>query len=329
MIVKKEQKNEKNTDFARHNLLRKKEFPKLKELYTNLRKKYDDLPLTLQRKELFLPDYIFNKKLSSLEAISKYLIEDCDLSIKEASNLLSRTNKNIWYAYNSSKKKLDKFSVKKTKFLIPTSVVKNLHLGVLESIVFYLKDEVNLPFHKIADILERDDRTVYTAYKKAKSKGGIKNKNEVKKFKEISELFYLFSKFSQKFNPSFILAEFEKDPFIPLSILSNKLGILEAVTKFLVENYNLSISEICSLLDRDYASIWNAYNSSKKKVPDKFSSFSNISIPLSIFKNRELVESLVVYLKEVFEFSYHKIALLLNRDDRTIWTVYQRAKKKK
>jgi hypothetical protein len=42
-----------------------------------------------------------------------------------------------------------------------------------------------------------------------------------------------------------------------------------------------------------------------------------------------IFESLVGYMKDSLELSYHKIALLLNRDDRTIWTVYQRAKKKK
>ena len=156
MIVKRGQKNENNRIFASQQIKRKKEFPKLKDLYSNLRKKYDDLPVILQTKGLFLPDFIFSKKLSSLEAISKYLIENCNLSIKEASVLLSRTNKNIWYAYNSSKK-LDRFTIKKSKFLIPSYIFKNLHLGVLESIVVYLKDELDLPFHKIADIVHRDD----------------------------------------------------------------------------------------------------------------------------------------------------------------------------
>jgi hypothetical protein len=34
-------------------------------------------------------------------------------------------------------------------------------------------------------------------------------------------------------------------------------------------------------------------------------------------------------LKEEKEMTYHKIAEALNRDDRTIWTVYNRAKKKR
>ena len=55
-----------------------------------------------------------------------------------------------------------------------------------------------------------------------------------------------------------------------------------------------------------------------------------ISIPISAFKNRKLgmLESCVVYLKDKCKLSYHEIAVLLNRDDRTIWTSYNKAKKK-
>jgi len=38
---------------------------------------------------------------------------------------------------------------------------------------------------------------------------------------------------------------------------------------------------------------------------------------------------MVEYLKEHEALSFHQIAALTNRDDRTIWTVYSRAKKKR
>jgi DNA-binding CsgD family transcriptional regulator len=34
------------------------------------------------------------------------------------------------------------------------------------------------------------------------------------------------------------------------------------------------------------------------------------------------------YLKEERHLSFHEIALILNRDDRTVWTCWHRAKKK-
>ncbi len=56
-----------------------------------------------------------------------------------------------------------------------------------------------------------------------------------------------------------------------------------------------------------------------------------IKVPAYLFRDRRVavLEALVEYLKDVKGLSYHEIAVLLNRDDRTIWTVYDRAKKKR
>lgn len=57
----------------------------------------------------------------------------------------------------------------------------------------------------------------------------------------------------------------------------------------------------------------------------------DINIPLRVLTDRALsvLEVMVEYLKEEEELSFHEIAKLTNRDDRTIWTVYSRAKKKR
>jgi hypothetical protein len=55
-----------------------------------------------------------------------------------------------------------------------------------------------------------------------------------------------------------------------------------------------------------------------------------VTIPSDIFRDRTLapLESISEYLKDQHGMSFHEIAVLLNRDDRTIWTCYTRAKKK-
>ena len=55
-----------------------------------------------------------------------------------------------------------------------------------------------------------------------------------------------------------------------------------------------------------------------------------LNVPTFIFKNRDLaaLEAIVIYLRDTHGYNYAQIAKLLNRDDRTIWTTYQRAKKK-
>ncbi len=56
-----------------------------------------------------------------------------------------------------------------------------------------------------------------------------------------------------------------------------------------------------------------------------------VMIPVEIFRDRTLsvLEVITEYLKEQRHLNYHQIAELLNRDDRTIWTCYYRAKQKR
>ncbi len=57
----------------------------------------------------------------------------------------------------------------------------------------------------------------------------------------------------------------------------------------------------------------------------------SITIPSSIFRDRSLsvLEVMAEYFKEKKQMKYSEIARLLNRDDRTIWTAYKRAKEKR
>ncbi|MFH2028209.1 MAG: hypothetical protein ABIJ08_03655 [Nanoarchaeota archaeon] len=58
---------------------------------------------------------------------------------------------------------------------------------------------------------------------------------------------------------------------------------------------------------------------------------NNLLIPSTIFRDRKIsvLEAVVEYLKDEKNLTYHEIAVLLNRDDRTVWTCYSRAKKKR
>ncbi len=56
-----------------------------------------------------------------------------------------------------------------------------------------------------------------------------------------------------------------------------------------------------------------------------------IVLPVEIFKDRKVsvLEIISEYLKDHYHLTYHEIAVMMNRDDRTIWTAYNRAKKKR
>ncbi len=54
-------------------------------------------------------------------------------------------------------------------------------------------------------------------------------------------------------------------------------------------------------------------------------------IPLPVLLDRKLscFESIIEYLKDERKLTYHQIAMLTKRDDRTIWTIYNRARIKR
>jgi hypothetical protein len=147
---------------------------KFSTLYNSLKLKYNELDIlqTLEKEEMFIPSSIFNKQLSSLETISKYLIENKNLSLKQISLILNRSNRNIWNSYNSSKKKFPHKLVVKESHMIPCSVLRDLKHTLLENIVIHLKDTVGLRYNQIASILKRDERTIWTVYQRAKKNTG-------------------------------------------------------------------------------------------------------------------------------------------------------------
>ena len=120
---------------------------------------------------------------------------------------------------------------------------------------------------------------------------------------------------------------------IPITIFkNNELSSLEAIIKYLKENYNLRYSKIASLLNRDPRGIWISYNNAIKKKKEKFIVKDvKYIIPISIFKENKYgaLELISEYLHDNYNLNYHEIAILLNRDDRTIWTSYHNIKKKR
>ena len=170
-IVKKIRRKK---DFDSDDFVKNPEFLKLKLLYDKLKAKYPEKNIfNILEKKIFIPSSIFNKKLSSLETITKYLVENCSLSLNKIAKLTNRTNKNIWYAYNSSKRKLSaKFTIKEFGISIPVSIISNLRLSVLENIVVYLKEKFELSYHEIGAMLKRDEKTIWCVYDKAKKKRG-------------------------------------------------------------------------------------------------------------------------------------------------------------
>ena len=124
----------------------------------------------------------------------------------------------------------------------------------------------------------------------------------------------------------------KKEILIPVGVFGNDaLSSLETVVKYLKEELKLKFSKIAKLLNRSNKTVWSTYYNAVKKMPSSFGAIpGNIVIPASVFSNRAFstLENLVGFIKDL-GYSNHEVALMLHLDDRTIWTVYDRNKKKR
>ncbi|MBI1971163.1 hypothetical protein HYS47_05420 [Candidatus Woesearchaeota archaeon] len=72
----------------------------------------------------------------------------------------------------------------------------------------------------------------------------------------------------------------------------------------------------------------NQYNITLQEVVEEFHNNSD-DVPLSIFSTPlSPAEALVKYLKEERSIGFHRIGVLLNRDERGLWSSYARSKQK-
>jgi hypothetical protein len=127
----------------------------------------------------------------------------------------------------------------------------------------------------------------------------------------------------------------ESEILVPTKVFCDRsLSFLESLVEYLKENLKLSFHEIAVLTNRDERNIWTLYDRVRKKRalnPPSIKSAPIAQIPLSVVKDRSvsILEIVVEYLRDKAGMTNHQIAILLNRSDKTVSTVYIRTKKKR
>ncbi|MFC1723858.1 hypothetical protein ACFL0V_06990 [Nanoarchaeota archaeon] len=126
--------------------------------------------------EYEIPVSIYTKKLSPLETSVKYLKENLNLGFPRIAELLGRSRKTVWQAYANAAKKVSRpFKVKDTRYKVPISVLNSeTKLSVLEATVKFVKEEYGLTYRDIGQLIQRDERTIWTVYQRALKKGDTK-----------------------------------------------------------------------------------------------------------------------------------------------------------
>lgn len=117
---------------------------------------------------------------------------------------------------------------------------------------------------------------------------------------------------------------------VPASVFCEELSSFEAVVTYLKENKQLTFHQIAQLLSRDDRTIWTTYQKARAKHAAPLTVDSSAPVfPASILQNRSLsvLENIVSYFKDQ-GLSLRQIGLILKRDERNVWTVHSRAKKK-
>jgi DNA-directed RNA polymerase specialized sigma24 family protein len=271
-----------------------------------------------KRRNYIVPISIFNKKLGALETLSKYMKENLGLSYHDIGDILNRDERTIWTACKKAnekyKGKIKQRNLKDNKEIyLPMEIFGDKEFTVLEVIIFYLKEK-GMRYSEIGKLLDRDQRNIWRIYSRVKKKP-INNVESLET--KVQDLSYYESK--EGIN-------------IPISIFNKDLGVLESLTKYMKEDLDLSYNEIAEYLHREKSTIWSACNKANEKHKGKLEQrdlLNEVYLPLEIFENKEFtpLESIINYLKQK-GMRYSEIGELLDRNQRNIWNIYSRIKKK-
>ncbi|MEK6926022.1 MAG: Ig-like domain-containing protein [Nanoarchaeota archaeon] len=173
-----------------------------------------------------------DKLTEALGLILDELKEEYSLNKKEITEIVISKLKE---KYKISKKEILNTIKSSEETEIPAAIfVKNL--GALESLVKYMKENLNINYREISKLLNRNERTIWTAYKKANEK-----QKEPIKIKET-------------------------EICIPIEIFKNKKMTILELTIVYLKNKGYKFSEISQLLSRDQRNIWTIHSRALKKL---------------------------------------------------------------
>jgi len=126
------------------------------------------------------------------------------------------------------------------KMEIPLKVFAGGELGALEAVVKYMKENLGMKYSEIGEKLGRDQRTVWTAYKKGCGKSDV-----IMKFEE-------------------------GEDSVPLDIFADdRLTVLESIVVYLKRDKKMRYSDIGEILGRDQRNVWGVCARAEKKIEEQ------------------------------------------------------------
>ena len=135
--------------------------------------------------------------------------------------------------YNYSNEEIFKLWDAANTVTVPVAIFSG-KLGPAESLTKFLKENLDLTYHEISELIGRDERSVWANYKRA----------------------------SKKMPWPF---EINDSITVPVSIFNSEKSILEALVFYLKGIKKLRNKKIAQLLNKNPTNIWTVYSRAKKK----------------------------------------------------------------
>ena len=138
---------------------------------TSLLRSFVDSFSSFEANRDLVPVDIFDSNLGALEALVKYLREDCSMKNKQVSEMTGRKTTTVSTAYRKAVSKFStRFKIKNPNFTVRLNILLAENYTVLENLIMYLRDNEKNKFSEIAKRLNRDIRSVWTIYNRAQKK---------------------------------------------------------------------------------------------------------------------------------------------------------------
>ena len=186
---------------------------------------------------------IFDKKrdtfnLNSENAEERFLID-----------IFSQITERLKQKYNYSNEEIFRISNNENVLWIPVTIFSG-KLSPAEALAKFLKENYDLSYHEISQLIGRNERSIWTNYRRAVKKMPWPIVTNVPSFP--SESF-----------------EIKESIAVPVSIFNSEKSILEAVVFYLKDVKKLQNKKVAQLLNKKPANIWTVHARAKKKENGK------------------------------------------------------------
>jgi DNA-directed RNA polymerase specialized sigma24 family protein len=129
-----------------------------------------------------------------------------------------------------------------------------------------------------------------------------------------------------------LLEEKEADLSVPVEVFSQGLNVVESLTKYLKEDKKKSFADIAKLLNKKENTVWLNYERAHSKMAERLiiPAKPAIIIPISalVSDNHNLLESIVIYLRDAKGLSNKEVASMLKTSEVVTSAAYHRTRKK-